>query len=294
MTTFNMRILDMLKQAQTGGQAGNEALFAQQTTLQRSAIGRASAPTPEELRVLSPSQQSAVRSGQVSALEPEIDAVGAKIKAQDARLQNFESSLDKIRALGQDIQDSIKIQTPPEVLNGYINMLRAGGNPTSVPTEVRDKVFAAMTDEDWKTNALAASGGDDPDYVIGLRKDYPDAGILATDTPQQAEAKLKNSRIYQDKVRGPVGTQADRDKSAVSEYTEKLNLVKGLDGFVSPSDYIAAKTKWVGERRSSASFDVYFNVYVDPRHPADYGVSFQTKPSGNQSTNPFPLVPEGG
>ena len=42
--------------------------------------------------------------------------------------------------------------------------------------------------------------------VQDMAKQYPDAGILPTDSLQVATAKLKNSRIYQDKVREPVGS----------------------------------------------------------------------------------------
>ncbi len=43
------------------------------------------------------------------------------------------------------------------------------------------------------------------DILANMIAKYPDAGIRMTDTAQMAESKLKNSRIYQDQVRGPVG-----------------------------------------------------------------------------------------
>lgn len=42
--------------------------------------------------------------------------------------------------------------------------------------------------------------------VLDMANKYQDAGILPTDTLSQASSKLKNSRIYQDQVRGPVGS----------------------------------------------------------------------------------------
>jgi hypothetical protein len=215
ITAFNTSILNMLKEAQ--GTAGNESLYGQQTALQRAAIGRQSEITPEALRNLSPQQQEAIRSGNTKALEPEIDAVGAKIKAQDARLQNFESMLGTLRDIGQDM---VKVNPTPEILSGYVNMLRKGGNLGSVPSEVRDKVVAQMTDEDWKSNALASSGGSDQEYVLDLRKSYPDAGITSTDTPAQAEAKLKSSKIYQDKVRGPQGSSGSLGTDEKAFYSD--------------------------------------------------------------------------
>lgn len=145
ITKFNTTLIDMLKKAQ--GASGNEKLFEQERALQRAAIERSSQATPEELRVLSPSQQSAIRSGKVGALEPEIDAVATSIKAQDSRLRNFESILGQMRDIGGDI---IKNLAPSkEILEGYKFMLRAGANPTSIPDEIRNKVMGTMTAEDW-------------------------------------------------------------------------------------------------------------------------------------------------
>jgi len=144
---FNLAIWDMLRQAQ--GTAGNESLYAQQTALQRAAIGRQAEITPEELRVLSPQQQAAIRGGKISALEPEIDAISAKIKSQNAQLQNFESILGTVREIGLDL---VKITPSQEVLQGYVGMIEAGGSPTAVPEEVRASVLSKV---DWASWAEA-------------------------------------------------------------------------------------------------------------------------------------------
>ena len=145
ITKFNFAILDMLSKAQSAG--GNVELFKQQRALQRKAIERTSAPTPEELRVLSPGQQSAIRSGSVEALTPELDAVASEIKARDSRLSNFERILNDVRQIGGDIAKNIA--PPKEVLDGYKFMIRAGADPTSVPSEIRNKVMGGMTPDDW-------------------------------------------------------------------------------------------------------------------------------------------------
>jgi len=150
ITKFNMAILDMLKQAQ--GKSGNEDLYKQQIGLQRAAIDRKQAPMEEDLRNLSPSQQAAIRSGRVGALEPEIDAVAAKIKANDSRLRNFESILGQMKSIGQDVA---KLSPSPDVMEGYLNMMRMGGNLTSVPMEIRNNVISKMTEEDWDMHTSA-------------------------------------------------------------------------------------------------------------------------------------------
>jgi len=144
ITKFNTTILDMLRQAQ--GKSGNESLYKQQIGLQRAAIERKQAPMEEDLRNLSPSQQAAIRSGRVGALEPEIDAVAAKIKANDSRLRNFESILGQMKSIGEDVA---KLSPSPDVMEGYLNMIRMGGNITSVPMEIRNNVMSKMTEDDW-------------------------------------------------------------------------------------------------------------------------------------------------
>ena len=145
ITKFNFAMLDMLSKAQGAG--GNVELFKQQRALQRKSLDITSAPTPEELKVLSPSQQSAIRSGSAQALEPEIDAIASEIKARDSRLSNFERILGDVRQIGGDIAKNIA--PPKEVLEGYKFMIRAGTDPTSIPAEVRNKVMGGMTPEDW-------------------------------------------------------------------------------------------------------------------------------------------------
>jgi hypothetical protein len=144
ITKFNLAILDMLQKAQNGG--GNEDLYKQQTGLQRAAIGRTSEITPEELRNLNPSQQEAIRTGKREAIEPEIDAISAKIKANDSRLTNFESILGTMREMGQDLA---KLSPSPGVIDGYVKMIESGGSPTSVPEEVRDSVISKVDWSKW-------------------------------------------------------------------------------------------------------------------------------------------------
>lgn len=150
MTRFNLALLGMLRNAQQA--SGQEPLIAQQQSLQKAQIGRVSAITPEEQRVLSPTQQAAVRAGTTAALEPEIDAVAASIKSQDLRLQNFESILGTMRQMGADLAT---LSPSKDVITGYINMVRAGADFTSIPSEIRSTIVSKLTDDDWQANAQA-------------------------------------------------------------------------------------------------------------------------------------------
>jgi hypothetical protein len=265
VTTFNLAILDMLKTAQSG--AGNVDLFKQQRALQRTAIDRTAKITPEDLRVLSPGQQSAIRSGSVQALEPEIDAVASEIKARDSRLAHFESTLGQMREIGLDIAKNIS--PPKEVIEGYKNMLRMGGDISSIPVEIRNKVLAGLTPEDWTTFEKSQT---DKGLVLELAQKYPDAGIAPTDTLQAAQAKISKSRIYQDQVRGPVSSGGGRGGSgskitsagATSEIMNEWQqgYIQG-NGKIASVDYKKGKEWWKAQGLSEASFDRQFGYLID-------------------------------
>ncbi len=154
MTTFNLAILQMLKAAQSS--AGDINMFRQQVGLESEALRRIEEPTPESERILGPAQQTALRAGRVGAVQAQLDEVGAQIKAKDARLRNFESILGQIREIGGDIADRIKVPVDDDVIEGYRNLIQAGGNVASIPDEVRNQVLSKLTDEDFQ-KGLAAS-----------------------------------------------------------------------------------------------------------------------------------------
>ena len=209
LTLFNLAILDMLKQAQ--GTAGNESLYAQQRGLQRAAIGRQAEVTPEELRQLSPTQQAAIRTGKISALEPEIDAISAKIKANDSRLTNFESILGTMREMGQDLA---KVTPSEGVIQGYVGMLKAGGQPTSIPEEIRNSVMSKMTTADWD------------DWFVAINYKAPSAPsipssyqeyILAQKDPKFAEFLAESN------IKAPTAAQ-----QTVAEYAARLEQAEPI------------------------------------------------------------------
>ena len=154
LTIFNTNIISMLREAQGG--AGNEDLYARQRALQRQSIEATSAVTPEALRGLSPEQQNALRSSTAKQVEPELDAIAATIKANDSRLTHFEGILGQMRDIGADF---VKNLAPsPEIIDGYKRIIKQGGDVASIPAEVRNKVIAGLTDEDWKANQAAKLG----------------------------------------------------------------------------------------------------------------------------------------
>jgi len=143
MARFSGAVAQMLKEAQ-GASAGAD-LFKRQTALRRAMIDKESSMTPEDMRFLSPEQQNSIRRGEVNAIEPELDAVNAEIKAKDVRLQNFEKLVGTIRELGEGVA---KVSPSKEVIEGYKRLVLSGESLSTVPAEIRDKVVSMMSDED--------------------------------------------------------------------------------------------------------------------------------------------------
>ena len=232
LTKFNLAILGMLEKAQ-GVDSQND--FSQQRALQRKAIDRTAAPTPEELKILSPAQQSALRTGSVEALEPEIDAVSAKIKASDQRLSNFEQMLGTIKDLGQDMLKNVA--PSKEIIEGYKAMIRAGGQPTAIPDEVRNKVLSQLSPEDWKVwgaeNRKGALGGSGDGSTAGERETTAKAEFFG-----RARKDLDSSTRGTDQGIDPVVYRRWRD-----DYESKFGEVEGFYKNFPIKGYIAPKNR---------------------------------------------------
>ena len=113
---FTGAIMDLLKQSQ--GFKGDADLYTQRGNLinqRNAAVGNM---TPEELRNLSPEQQSAIRTGSVSAIDEQLVGIDSALKARetsrDAQLGLAETAYGFVRQEEQDAQS--KLTT---LLNSY-------------------------------------------------------------------------------------------------------------------------------------------------------------------------------
>lgn len=86
--SFNNAIMELLKQAQSG--QGDQDLEAQRNALIQARFGTRTAPTSEELRALSPSQQAALRGQDVSGIETQLSGVTSALTSRkNERTQNL-------------------------------------------------------------------------------------------------------------------------------------------------------------------------------------------------------------
>lgn len=86
MDNFAYLMMDALKQAKGVTTA---ELLKRRRELQRATIGRTGEITPEALRTFSPEQQAAIRSGDVKALQPDIDLNAYEIEKAQQTIDNF-------------------------------------------------------------------------------------------------------------------------------------------------------------------------------------------------------------
>ena len=117
--TFNNVMLEILKKAQG---VDNVELLKRKRALERASLDRASAPTPEELRTLSPNQQSAIRSGNVKALSSEIDENAYLLAKAESQIDNFYKSFEAVSKLGAEFAE--KMPLPEKVKESFVTALQ--------------------------------------------------------------------------------------------------------------------------------------------------------------------------
>jgi len=114
---FNMAITKMLTDAQKGiVGTGDQDLMAQRNQLIQARFGAQRDVTPEDLRVLSPAQQAALRSGDVRGLEAQMGGVQTALQSREAERA---AGMDYIKT-AYGIFDKISQQYLPIEIGGAL------------------------------------------------------------------------------------------------------------------------------------------------------------------------------
>jgi hypothetical protein len=121
-------------------------------------------------------------------------------QAQDFAIQNgIDAPLYQV---GNVLYDTAT-RTPKYLNNGGTLSTVDGKTTFSEPSQFFSHSGIKSFDQIYHINSTTVA---DKNAVLNLRSKYPDAGISASDSFAVASGKLQNSRIYQDQVRGPVGS----------------------------------------------------------------------------------------
>lgn len=137
---FNLLTRDALLKFQGVNTADLEK---KKRALQMTAIGKQSEITPEDLRTFSPEQQASIRSGNITALQPEFDEVSYQLNKAQQATANFESVYEKVMAISQDY--AAKMVAPDSVIENYKKLIEA--DPENINTylaNVNDKTRDAI------------------------------------------------------------------------------------------------------------------------------------------------------
>lgn len=125
-TSFNTLMMDLLKSAQGVGTAD---LLKRKRELERESVSRTSAPTDASLRTLSPSQQSAIRSGSVNALSPEIDANSYELEKAQQSIDNFFRVFGEAQKISSDFAD--KMVAPDSIIKNAQQLIQSDSSKMS-------------------------------------------------------------------------------------------------------------------------------------------------------------------
>lgn len=163
-SSFNLLMMDLLKSAQGVGTAD---LLKRQRELQRESVGRTVAPTDESLRTLSPSQQSAIRSGNVSALSPDIDENAYQLKKAEQSLDSFFKIAQDAGKMSQEFAE--KMVAPESVIANAkkivesdpdkLSTILASFNDKSKQKLLESLDYAAMDRANAAKKAASGTGG---------------------------------------------------------------------------------------------------------------------------------------
>lgn len=159
---FNLRLLEMLQQAQQGG-VSNAPLYARANELENTQIDNSMASAQDlNLEGLRPGDALNARRNQEDLYNPEINALNDRIKLNNEAIDKFERAIKTAKEYGEEYAKTLK---PDEAtIQAVKDQMAAGFVPSA---SVIEKLGRYITAEDW--NALQSAKGSDK---TASQKDY--------------------------------------------------------------------------------------------------------------------------
>lgn len=235
MDSFNNLMLGLLNSAKGVNTAD---LLKRKRELERESISRTSAPTDKELRTLSPAQQSAIRSGSVNALSPELDANAYELEKANQSIDNFFKVFEQAQKVSQDFADKMVapdsvIQNAKKVIESDPDMLStilSGFNDKSKQKIIESLDYGVISAA--KTAAKASGGGSSNQSIDNERALFSQfrGEPITKNYNEVLNKKLSVERIIQSGVGGP------GDLALVFEFMKSLDP----NSVVRETEYAAA------------------------------------------------------
>jgi hypothetical protein len=187
------------------------------------------------------------------------------------QIQNQQKKDDRAYNESKDNLSISKSWAEKAIDNGQANIAAqiANLNP-------KDPAFQTKLSElTGKISILTPEQKSAKDYVSSLATTYPDAGILLTDDISTAQAKLKNSAIYRDKIRPPSrGTQTERDRVLITDMLSKARpqLESSREGgqFIDGNEFLKLRSDYISVIGNAKAFDDAFVPLLSPEDRIKY------------------------
>ncbi len=157
--SFNNLLSSLLKGAQG---VSTVDFLARKRALERASIGKTAEITPEDQRTLSPGQQDAIRTGEVSALRPEIDHNAYELEKAQQSIDNFFKVFGEAKKFGQEFTD--KMVAPDSVIENARKVIEA--NPDNLSTvlagfndKTKEKILGSLDYTKIKSKPISVTAG---------------------------------------------------------------------------------------------------------------------------------------
>lgn len=240
-------------------------------------------------------RESEYYSNQVKNSYAVIDTI---MKIKDMDYDNAKESYDsvfdktmKVLQYGQDLEDRELSREQQATDNARANLQIIYNNLTS-----GDSDFSTLSSADLTTIAkLEVQSGLPQGFVQTLKNTNPAAEIISSSSRQEAngskytdivmrnkDGSLSVQSVYLGAERLPANasgsdpkmTEAETGREARSRVSSYLSARTGADGYVSPTDFVAARNAWTSDGFSRVDFDAEYKSYVNPTQRSEVGLSF--------------------
>lgn len=228
LISFNEAIGNLLKQAQ--GMGGDQDLLKQRNALVDARFNARTDVMPEDLRFLTPEQQSAIRNKEVRGVETQLAGVDTALQERKRESAQALNTLEAVRGFMKEAQTAELKQR--EQSTKFVDNLVASGNSGILadmnPEELADLEKKSGYPKGTLLRLSKVAGTKDRQQIIDIAQKYPDAGISSTDSLEVANQKVtKNSKIYQQQIRPPVSAGGGGGGFEITKFKTDLDAIIG-------------------------------------------------------------------
>ena len=255
ITGFNTAIMAKLKSYQGLSSAD---LIKRQSAILKKMYQKQGQITPEENRVLSPQQQSAIRGGQVSALQPELEATKGQILDRKEAQKRFLETVGVAQGFSKQLED-VRGQQKDTALQAL--EIRAQAGDTLTQSEINNITeLTGWSSQDVQSYFDVASQAAQTDRTLQELKIANERKDLAAPAPLQ-------------------GTAGERLAPAISGAEDELrnNLQAGTNyKYVDINKYREIRANYAKQGLSPENFDSNFASYLSPEDRIQFGIGSTT------------------